>query len=221
MDHGQHFDREMRETNWHRFWQRQLERREQIVAWLDTLGVGPGDRFLDVGSGPGLASLLAAERVGRRGRVVALDRNPEALELLRHQARRRKLDWIETITADAAAMPFLSGAFTHAMLTLVLHHLVDPMPVMKEIRRVLAAGGRLLAADYRPDGDLSVGPPAEARVSARQAAGWMRAAGFSVLEQGLTPPHWFYVLGAAGEGLGTAGERAAEGAGYGAGAGAG
>ncbi|HEX6988220.1 MAG TPA: methyltransferase domain-containing protein [Bacillota bacterium] len=202
MGHSGHFDREMRHTDWQRFWHLQLEREAQINAWLDTLDLKPGDRFLDVGSGPGLASLLAAERVGPRGKIVALDINHEALAWLRHQARRRGLDGIETMVADAGAMPLPGASFTHALAALVLHHLADPPGVIAEIRRVLAPGGRLLVADYRPDGDPGVGPPVDARIGADQAAAWMGAAGLRILGHDLTPPHWFYVLGQVGDGSG-------------------
>ncbi|MDH3519303.1 MAG: 16S rRNA (cytosine(967)-C(5))-methyltransferase RsmB [Myxococcales bacterium] len=68
---------------------------------VDLLDPQPGERVLDVCAAPGGKTTAIAERVGRTGSVLALDRNARRLELVRRSARRLQLDRIECAVRDA------------------------------------------------------------------------------------------------------------------------
>ena len=74
-----------------------------VVA--DAAGVAAGARVLDVGCGTGAATVAAAERAGRDGRVVGLDPNPEMLTVAR---RKPGIEWVE---GRAEALPFRDAEF--------------------------------------------------------------------------------------------------------------
>jgi 16S rRNA (cytosine967-C5)-methyltransferase len=78
----------------------QDEASQLVVALLDPR---PGERVLDACAAPGGKATAIAERLGGRGEVVALDRHPRRLELVRQQARRLGLAGLTGFVRDAAA----------------------------------------------------------------------------------------------------------------------
>lgn len=119
-----------------------------FVDRLVELGARTG-RLLDVGSGPAHIALEAAERLPG-ARVVALD----AARWMHRVARRRLSSSpagarIFPLVADAKRMPFRDGCFDAVFSNTILHHIADPRPVLREIRRVVRPGGIVLLRDLR------------------------------------------------------------------------
>jgi SAM-dependent methyltransferase len=136
---------------------------------------------LDVGCGTGR---LAAELAGRGAKVWGVDTSEEMLE----QARRRLGGSVGLKLARAEALPFRAAWFERVVLRCVVH-LVDRARAIPEVARVLAPGGKVVIATFRPEHfdriwvsryfpslrtiDLSRFPACEL------LAGELRAAGFS------------------------------------------
>jgi SAM-dependent methyltransferase len=91
-----------------------------------------GARVLDLGCGEG-ATLVHLEAPDG---AVGVDLFEPKLELA-----RRVLPGCRFVAASAESLPFPDGAFDHVLVRDVVHHLEDPGPAMREIRRVLAPGG--------------------------------------------------------------------------------
>jgi len=102
---------------------------------LDAAAVGPGVRVLDVACGPGDATAAAA---ARGARVVGVD-----VAAAMVQVARRRNPGLPFLRALAEALPFAPGTFDAVLGGFLVHHLADPVPVMREFGRVLAPGGRL------------------------------------------------------------------------------
>lgn len=113
-------------------------------AILSLAGDVTGRRILDAGCGSG--PLFEALR--NRGAVVAgVDKSAGMLEL----ARRRLGSDASLQVADLARpLPFSDGAFDDVIASLVLHYVEDWGPTLAEFRRVLAAGGRVIASVDHP-----------------------------------------------------------------------
>ncbi len=176
--HGRHYDREMRDADWQEVWERQRGREAMERGWLDVLGLAPGSRFLDVGSGPGFVSLLAAERVGAAGRVYAMDRSPEALQFLRERLAERAVDNVEPLAGAGDAIPLPDGSASHALVAQMLHHNDAPEAIVREVLRVLQPGGAALIVEHDPAGSTASGPPAAERLPATRVQEWLAAAGY-------------------------------------------
>ena len=97
------------------------------------LAGAPGRRLADIGGGTGnYARALAGEGWD----VVVVDRQPEMLA----QAQGKGL---ACVLADARELPFADASFDAAMLVSALHHVEDPPSALREVRRVVAPGGRV------------------------------------------------------------------------------
>jgi ubiquinone/menaquinone biosynthesis C-methylase UbiE len=113
---------------------------------LAALALRPGDRFLDVGCGTGVAVRTAAAVVDR---AVGVDLSPEMVNWAKELADG--LPRAEFVVGDSEALPFPDGAFTALLCTSSFHHYPEPWRALGEMARVLAVGGRFVLADGTSD----------------------------------------------------------------------
>ena len=100
-----------------------------------------GERVLDVACGTGVVTRLAVERVGAAGSVAGLDLNPSMLAVARSERPSGpSIDWYE---ASAESMPFSDGEFDVVICQIGLQFFTDKLAALREMRRVLNAGGRV------------------------------------------------------------------------------
>lgn len=113
------------------------------------LGLKPGDRVLDVCGGTGDLALLAARRVGRRGRILIYDINRAMLEAGRPKVARSL--WGEGILylqGDAERLSCPDNSFDAAMVGFGIRNLTHPDTGFREMHRVLKPGGRLMCLEF-------------------------------------------------------------------------
>jgi arsenite methyltransferase len=107
----------------------------------------PGERVLDLGSGAGTDSLVAAQMVGAEGRVTGVDMTPEMLTKARAAAAEMGAANVEFIESEAEHLPFPDGSFDVVISNGVIDLIPDKDAVFSELHRVLVPGGRLQIAD--------------------------------------------------------------------------
>jgi arsenite methyltransferase len=107
----------------------------------------PGERVLDLGSGAGTDSLVAAQMVGAEGRVTGVDMTPEMLTKARAAAAEMAAANVEFIESEAEHLPFPDGSFDVVISNGVIDLIPDKDAVFSELHRVLVPGGRLQIAD--------------------------------------------------------------------------
>jgi arsenite methyltransferase len=115
---------------------------EQRRATRALLALRPGERVLDIGSGPGFLAAEMAAEVGPEGKVVGVDPSDSMLEM----GRRRDAP-VEFVAGDAVALPFDDESFDAVASTQVYEYVADMPAALAEARRVLRTGGRLLILD--------------------------------------------------------------------------
>jgi SAM-dependent methyltransferase len=106
-----------------------------------------GERVVDVGSGGGFDSFVAAAQVGPEGRVIGVDMTPEMLARSRAAARRMGLEQVEFREGLAERLPVDDGWADVVISNGVINLCADKRQVFDEILRVLKPGGRLQLAD--------------------------------------------------------------------------
>ena len=119
----------------------------QVV--VDFADLQSGDRVLDVACGTGVVARLAAERVGERGTVVAVDLNSGMLAVARSlpAPRGATVEWRQ---ADALELPFADRAFDDVLCQLGLQFFADRVAALREMCRVLRPDGRVVVMVWRP-----------------------------------------------------------------------
>jgi arsenite methyltransferase len=109
--------------------------------------ISSGERVVDVGSGAGFDSFVAASRVGTDGHVVGIDMTPEMLDKSRTTATQLGLTHIEFRDGFAEALPVVDGWADVVISNGVINLCADKRAVFAEIHRVLRPGGTLQFAD--------------------------------------------------------------------------
>lgn len=110
-------------------------------------GLERGERVVDVGSGAGMDSFVAAHLTGSAGAVIGIDMTPEMLDKSRRTAAVLGLPNVEFREGVAESMPVEDGWADVVISNGVINLCPDKRAVFAEIRRVLRPGGRLQFAD--------------------------------------------------------------------------
>jgi SAM-dependent methyltransferase len=129
-------------------WRRGAAQRARFLTkvtelMLDTARIGRGKRVLDIGTGTGDTALLAAERVGPTGRLIAIDASADMLDVATEAASQARLDNIEFRRMDGGHL-MLEPASVDAVIGRHAMQFLDDWPApLAGFHRVLRPGGRL------------------------------------------------------------------------------
>jgi len=106
-----------------------------------------GETILDLGSGGGFDCFLAANKVGKTGKVIGVDMTPEMLEKARANARKNKYKNVEFRLGEIENLPVADNAVDVVISNCVINLSPDKKRVFEEAYRTLSPNGRLMVSD--------------------------------------------------------------------------
>ncbi len=157
----------------HRVW------RPRMLDALYRAGVTSGSRVIDVGAGPGFATLDLAEIVARQGEVVSVERSSRFLEASRERIARRGLQQVRFHELDLMTDPIPATGFDAAWCRWVACFVADPMRLVHAIASSLRVGGKVVFHEYADYGTWRLAPrrPAVESFVEQVMASWREAGG--------------------------------------------
>jgi SAM-dependent methyltransferase len=174
--------------------QHDVWRPRAVAAWRRA-GFTAGQTLIDIGSGPGYATLDLAELVGPRGRVIAIDRSRRFLDSLDARRRARGIDNVTAVEADLDTTAFddviADGAWCRWVMAFVRH----PRDLVGRVARALKPGAAFVLHEYFDYATWKVIPrsPAFEDFVAATIANWRQSGGEP--DVGLDIPAWLEALG--------------------------
>jgi 2-polyprenyl-3-methyl-5-hydroxy-6-metoxy-1,4-benzoquinol methylase len=122
-------------------WVTDEDRIQRLVSAAQVRG---DERVLDIATGPGY---IAEAFAGAAREVVGVDLTDAMLAIGKERTKQRGIANISFRTADAQHLPFENGSFDVLVCRLALHHLQQPIAVLREMARVCRAQGTVLIED--------------------------------------------------------------------------
>jgi ubiquinone/menaquinone biosynthesis C-methylase UbiE len=113
-------------------------------------GLTTDDNILDVACGPGILACACA-KVARM--VTGIDITPAMIERAKDLQVREKLENVTWHVGDVRSLPFPDDHFTVVMSRYAFHHIVDPLDVLVEMKRVCKPSGRIVVIDMAAPSD--------------------------------------------------------------------
>jgi len=119
-----------------------------LTTFKEILEHIPGGRVLDVATGAGRFVEILKDNLASYDEIIAIDTSERAEEAFKKAFNDPA---IQFITMDANKLDFLDASFDTVGICFSLHHLPDPLPVLKEMQRVLRPGGYLIVSEMYRD----------------------------------------------------------------------
>jgi len=126
----------------HRVW------RPVVLECWRKAGITVGSRVLDVGAGPGYATVDLAEIVGPSGQVTAAERSSNYVSALSAACRARSLSNVQVHELDLMTDDLPSGSYDFTWCRWVLCFVSDPDVLVRKIAAVIQTGGRAIFHEY-------------------------------------------------------------------------
>jgi precorrin-6B methylase 2 len=153
------------------------EAEEEPGRAIAALALRPGDVVADIGAGSGYYSVRLAKAVGERGRVFAVDIQPEMLAIIKGKVEKSRLANVELVLGGENDPRLAEASCDLVLMVDVYHELARPQEMLRAIKRALKPGGRLVLIEFRKE-MASVPIREEHKMSVKEARLELEAEGY-------------------------------------------
>lgn len=122
---------------------------ERVIKELD---IKRGETIADVGAGGGYFTLLFAKSVGKEGRVLAVDIDPDMIDILREKIASENLENVTVIQATKKDSRLPDHAVDLIFLCNSYHSIYNRVDYFRDMKAKLVRNGKLAVVDLKPDG---------------------------------------------------------------------
>jgi len=127
------------------------EKEEQPTKLLEILQPKQGEIVADIGAGSGYYTFRLAERVGPTGKVLAVDIQPEMLDIIKKKMKEKKLDNVQTVLGTITDPKLPEAGVDTILLVDVYHEFDHPYEMTEAMVKGLKPGGRLVFVEFRAE----------------------------------------------------------------------
>jgi ubiquinone/menaquinone biosynthesis C-methylase UbiE len=161
-----------------------LERREREMeelpeTALDKIGIKTGMTVADVGAGSGYFTVRLAKRVGPKGRIFAVDVQPEMVAMVRQRASKAGLQNVYAVLSTESDPKLPASSVDLILLVDVYHEFSQPQRMLRRMRTALKPDGRLVILEYRKE-DPHIPIRSEHKMSVEEARLEVEAEGYKL-----------------------------------------
>ena len=157
---------------------------------LNAVEIKPHFIVADLGCGSGYFTLRLAEKAKK---VYGIDVQKEMIDYVRTKIRKLKIKNAELLVSKPSEIPLGNESVDLLLTVNTLHEFDDKERMIKEMRRVVKKGGKILIVDFMKK-ETGFGPPVEIRVSKDKAVRLFEAESLALIEKRDLPYHYLLVF---------------------------
>jgi len=157
------------------------------------LGLKEGEVVADIGAGSGYFSLRFAHHVGDKGRVYAVDINPDMIVYMNRRIRDMQLKNIVTVLAAPDDPLLMDASIDRFFICDTWHHIENKTQYLALMKKMLKPGGQVIMIDFQKK-DLPLGPPFEIKIAREDLVRQMETNGFKLAKEHTFLPYQYFLV---------------------------
>jgi len=131
---------------------------QESLQTLRLAGIKPGMRCADIGCGIGDVTFMMAKLIGKSGSVIGIDRNSDVIEICNQRAKKERLVNARFFVGDIYDNKLSKNSFDLVFSRFLFQHLGEPKRAIKEMMKLVIAGGTVVAEENDHDTWLTYPP---------------------------------------------------------------
>ncbi len=160
---------------------------------IKALDLHDGEAVADIGAGSGYFAFRFAHHVGDKGRVYAVDINPDMILYMNRRIRDLKVKNVLTVLADPDDPLLEDSSVDCIFICDTWHHIGKQVQYLQKLKRMLKHGGRIVMIDFQKR-ELPVGPPVSMKIAKEDLVTQMQSAGFVVAKEFTFLPYQYFLI---------------------------
>ena len=163
----------------------------EVVMALD---LRPGETIADIGAGSGYFSFRLAQHVGEKGRVYAVDINPDMILHMNRRIRDMGVNNVVTVLSAPDDPLLADSSIDRFFICETWHHIQNQSGYLALMKKMLKPGGQIIMIDFQKK-EMPVGPPAGMKIAREDLIRQMETNGFRLAkEYTFLPYHYFLIF---------------------------